>query len=374
MQRVAIYLLDQDKHTTASLGIFHYTQHLIRDFVKGQPPGFALTLWVSQKNRDDFVPSHCPDWVQVRCLPGSFGTGWRRLVADHILTIGLVLWDRPRAIHFPKGFMPFWLPFWVRRITTIHDTIIPYYRENYPNYFPRIKTAYLQYVLRRSYRHAEQVIAVSHFSSDCLRKIYGERASVHVIPSFGFCRPASLEPPEQKEGIFVMGSCMPHKATAEALRRLEMYAQATGVSERITVSGVRSLDEIPGLRQPCSLPVDIVGRLSYAVLLKRLAASRALVVMSEIEGFGLPLLEAYAVGTPVVFRNVASMREILEGIPGGWDGASDRSFCEALDACLSMPASEIGSIQRKLALRYDWSKSVNETRCVYQTALGQKGA
>ena len=370
----AIYLLDQDRQTTSSLGIFNYTRNLIRGMAEAEPPGFNVALWVSRTNHDDFVPSPCPDWMQVVCVEGRFGTGWRRLEADHGVAAWLALRHRPAVIHFPKGFLPAWLPAGVQRVVTIHDTIVSYYRTHYPTFFPRLKTGYFQVLLKRSFRQAERVISVSEFSARCLMDELGDRPALSVIPSAGFCPPPATDiTPAPRKGIFVIGSCLPHKATAETLRRLEAYAQATGFAEHITLSGVQRLDDIPGFRPPCNLPVDVVGRLPFSVLQAQIASHRVLVVLSEIEGFGLPFLEAYAVGTPVCFRNVASMREVLDGMPGAWDGVSNQSFCSALDECLSMSPSQLADIQRQLARRYDWRQAVANTLQVYRDGLGGDG-
>jgi len=368
--QVALYLLDQDPQTTSSLGILNYTRNLIQGMAEATPPGFEVALWVSRANHDVFVPEPCPDWIKVVCVDGRFGTGGRRLVADHGVVVWLAQHHHPAVIHFPKGFLPACLSSDIHRVVTIHDTIISYYREHYPCFFPRVKTAYFQYLLRRSYRRAEQVITVSDFSAQCLREAFGDRSSLHVIPSAGFCCPGHPLTSSGKSGVFVIGSRMPHKATAETLRRLEAYAKATGFDERITLSGVQRLEDIPGFRSPFAHPVELVGRLPFPELQQQMAASRALVVLSEIEGFGLPLLEAYAVGTPVCFRNVASMREVLDGMPGAWDGVSDASFRGALDACLTMPSEMLAEIQRQLAARYDWGRAVANTLQVYRDGLG----
>jgi hypothetical protein len=63
------------------------------------------------------------------------------------------------------------------------------------------------------------------------------------------------------------------------------------------------------------------------------------------------------------------MAEVLEGLPGGWDGVSDASFAAALDACLQMPASQLATIRDVLAARYSWKQSVADTVAVYRGLL-----
>ena len=90
-----------------------------------------------------------------------------------------------------------------------------------------------------------------------------------------------------------------------------------------------------------------------------------------MEGLGLPLLEAYGVGTPVCFRAASAMAEVLGQAPGAWDGKSDASFIEALDACLAMDRHEVERIQSELAKRFDWGRAVAETLDVYRRVIEQ---
>jgi len=369
LPRIAIYLLDQDQRTTSSLGIFHYSRNLVRGIAEGAYPGFEVVLWVSRANQADFLPPQMPGWMRVVCVDGRFGTGWRRLVADHMVTAWLARKQRPDLIHFPKGFLPAWLPSGIRRVVTIHDAIVSYYHSKYPRFYPRLKIAYFEFLLRRAFRCAEHVITVSDFSAQCLRNEFRDRPSLSVIPSAGFGPPGHTVT-KTRNGIFVMGSRLPHKATAETFRRLDAYARDTGFTETITVSGIQRLDDIPGFNPPQHLQIELAGRLSFEALMSRMAGSRALVVLSEIEGFGLPLLESYSVGTPVCFRNVASMREVLGGMPGAWDGASDHSFRVALNECVCMSASTLARIQQHLAVRYDWRTAVKNTLQVYRNEIG----
>jgi glycosyltransferase involved in cell wall biosynthesis len=366
---VAIYLLDQDRETTSSLGIFHCTRNLVRTMSELPDPGFEVSLWVGSANQAAFRPPVLPDWMNVVRVNGRYGNGVRRLVADHVAAPCLALAHRPRVLHFPKGWMPLWLPGSVRGVATLHDTIIQYYRATYPDYFPRLKTAYFHRMALHSLRRADHVITLSDFSARELTALApGAPPPIKVIPPAGLH--AGVAPPRgARRGLLVIGSPQPHKATAETLRRLDAYAAARGFTEPVMVAGVPGPAAVPGAAPPRVLRADFVGRVPFDELQRRMAASRALVVLSEIEGFGLPLLEAYAVHTPVCFRNTTAMAEVLEQAPGAWDGRTDESFFDALDACLALSAGDIAAIRNRLAERFNWRRSVEATLDVYRGLL-----
>ncbi len=102
--------------------------------------------------------------------------------------------------------------------------------------------------------------------------------------------------------------------------------------------------------------------LDDSLLQETYRSSRALILSSEIEGFGLPALEAYYLGSPVCFVNGTSVSEILGSAAskGGFDLGADDSFFHALDEVLEMEPEEVR--KRGLALRETFtSRSVAES-------------
>ena len=67
--------------------------------------------------------------------------------------------------------------------------------------------------------------------------------------------------------------------------------------------------------QPLQGHVVEIGRCSDAELLSHLQSARALLFPSLVEGFGLPLIEALSLGTPVIASDLPVFREISPGIP-----------------------------------------------------------
>jgi glycosyltransferase involved in cell wall biosynthesis len=61
-----------------------------------------------------------------------------------------------------------------------------------------------------------------------------------------------------------------------------------------------------------------------------LASARALLFPSLVEGYGLPLVEALQVGTPVIASDLPVFREIGQGVPDFLDPRDERGWEEAI--------------------------------------------
>jgi glycosyltransferase involved in cell wall biosynthesis len=98
------------------------------------------------------------------------------------------------------------------------------------------------------------------------------------------------------------------------------------------------------------------------------SSARALILPSEIEGFGLPALEAYYLGTPVCFVKGTSVEEILAGVTGkgAFSLESRESFFAALEEVMAMDPSEIRRCGLKLRETFDSAKVAERIEAVFQ--------
>jgi glycosyltransferase involved in cell wall biosynthesis len=86
--------------------------------------------------------------------------------------------------------------------------------------------------------------------------------------------------------------------------RLEIIGRKVDGAEVVRV-------ETEMVRWGISRAVTLAGGMPHAALLKRLAEAAVLVNVSKAECFNMPLLEAMAVGTPVVCGDVDFQREVV---------------------------------------------------------------
>jgi glycosyltransferase involved in cell wall biosynthesis len=227
-----------------------------------------------------------------------------------------------------------------RNVVVIHDTAAL----RHPEWYSRPYVAWQRAVLPRIARRARLVITVSEFSKAEIAEMLG--ADALVIPN-GVderFRPS----PDKDDYALVVGTRIARKnlgalegaATALRGRGIELVAAGSGRSymrsERVTIRqlGYVPDDELPALY----------------------ARARVLLMPSLYEGFGLPVLEAMASGTPVVAANRGALPETAG------DAAlvvEPDEFAEAALEALDNERLIAAGLQR--AARFTWERTARQT-------------
>jgi len=181
----------------------------------------------------------------------------------------------------------------VPTVLTVHDLAIL----RSPEAFPRWHRLYGTLGLRKVLRAADAVIAVSQFTRDEVVELVGiapER--VRVVPN-------GVDPVFTSEGDVAGGDYVLAVATLEPRKNLGRTVDAA------RLAGVEL--RVVGARGWGGVEVDgWVGELPDPELAALYRGARCVVCASLYEGFGLPVLEAMACGTPVVTSRGTAMEEV----------------------------------------------------------------
>lgn len=106
------------------------------------------------------------------------------------------------------------------------------------------------------------------------------------------------------------------------------------------------------------------GHLPLPELQQVVAGARLLAFPSRYEGFGLPPLEAFAAGTPVLAGDLAVTREVLGDQARFADPDSAEAILDGLVVSLEDPAGSAGS-RREHARAYTWGRCAEATLTAY---------
>lgn len=124
-----------------------------------------------------------------------------------------------------------------------------------------------------------------------------------------------------------------HAILLEAWRRLGPTAP------RLILVGRRSFGAAQALRMLPELPmVEERGHCSDAELAGLVAGALAVLLPSQAEGFGIPVVEALAAGTPVIASDIPALVEVGQGVPA-YLPANDPAAWAAMVDAYSLPGS-----------------------------------
>ena len=237
--------------------------------------------------------------------------------------VGLLLAARRADIdvlHAPAYTAPIWGAPPI--VLTIHD--VSYAR--HPEWYPYRRDIVRRAFYRRSARAARVVVTDSMFSAGEIVAAYAIPRDRIVVAPLGADRrfspadPATrCELPQEISGPFVLhvGDLHERRNLATVVDAVigarQHFGSASAVS--LVLAGVdRGVgDALCAIASRAAVPEAVVklGAVSEDLLVSLYRCATALVYPSLYEGFGLPVLEAMACGTPVIASRAASIPEVV---------------------------------------------------------------
>ncbi len=347
---ITAYLADQNPGYDRSYGISRMSQVVLESlhsisFIKIK----AIVSTTSQQ---------APEKLEsMETLPWGTRQKWLRLLTDHLHPLFRHGIARPVVYYFPKGYLPL-LSYWCQpSVVTIHDTIIQYDADHFPNWRKCYEYFYWEMMLKHTLRRATRIMTVSESSKRQIHDFMDRHgiARRDITVTYEPCLYQKISQPVDapKENYVVhLASCEPHKRTAHLIRW--WHDAETQGRHLPTLQLIGTVP--PEVAALLASSLSIVKRpfLEEAALQSAYLGARALILPSEIEGFGLPALEAYYLGTPICFVKGTSVGEILSVATtrGGFTLDDPESLFTALSDVMAMSRGEVHQCGLKLRETY----------------------
>ncbi|MFZ1259257.1 MAG: glycosyltransferase family 1 protein, partial [Chitinophagaceae bacterium] len=184
---------------------------------------------------------------------------------------------------------------------------------------------YFKFFFKRFARKAKRIATISEYSKKDIADYYKLDSSTIDNVSCGINSNFSPLDEQQisevknkwsggKPYYFFVGSMHPRKNIKRLIDAFNLFKQKTGSNFKLILAGsiLWSKTEIEDSYTNSPYKEDIIftGRLSDEDLQKMLGAAYALSFVPIFEGFGLPIVEAFQSGVPVICSNVTSMPEV----------------------------------------------------------------
>lgn len=229
------------------------------------------------------------------------------------------------------------------------------------------------------------VITVSENTrNDILQRFPDVAAKTHVVH---WGRPDACDLPKvateassaRQPYLLAFGGGAPRKNTTYTLERFAgACARLPGV--RMVLVGMRPgahTDAVLAHAQTLGVRdrIDLPGFVSESQLGKWIEGALAVLYLSKYEGFGLPILEALALGTPVIASDAASIPEVL-GVSGGCFPLSEPDRIERAIAQLVQSEevrAQLLAAEQQASHRFNWRETAHQTlQILRQAALSRR--
>src|SRR5688572_3309644 len=306
------------------------TRHLLRDRLEGvgtvthevmkrivrDHPDDHYDYFFDRKIQPEFI--HGPNVTGHSCFPPTRLPFLLRYWLNHPVAKNIKRL-KDDVFFSPDGFVPLELK--TPKVTMIHDVaflrnplhLIPRQRQFYDRWMP----VFIQ--------QADHIITVSHFSKMELiagYRIPEQKISVvynGVAPTY---QPLSAEKQtEVREKYFggrpfllYLGSIHPRKNILTLIRAFEKFKSQNKSDYYLVIAGRPSWytrEIFQSVRNsPWQDDIQLTGFVEADTARSLIASADALIYPSRYEGFGLPVIEAMASGTPVICSNVSSLPEV----------------------------------------------------------------
>jgi glycosyltransferase involved in cell wall biosynthesis len=261
-------------------------------------------------------------WDTTASLPPTF----EQVNLGVYRRLSFFLWQQTVALHrleadwyLANFFLPPLIP--CKGVVAVHDLSF----RSHPEYFPRPVAWYMRWLTGWAIRQAQCVLTGSEFSRQEILRFYQVDPHKVVTVPYGVGSEFYLADGQIDEAtqpailarygisgpyILALGNIHPRKNLTRLLDAyLRLRQQRKSLPEMVW-AGLERWDSGELLERARSAGVILTGFVAQEDLPALYRGAAMLVYPSLYEGFGLPLLEAMACGTPVVTGNSASLPEV----------------------------------------------------------------
>ncbi len=292
-------------------------------------------------------------------------------------------WTAPHAdiFHTCKLLNP---PRRAKLTATVHDLTCWLLPETHS----KVNVAADRFFADRILKHADALIAVSEATrQDAIRilKLPAEKIRVihhGIAESFFQVTPEDGATVRSRLGLakpylLFVGTIEPRKNVARLLNAYQALSTSTRDAFDLVLAGppgwsqseilARLRSPAPGVRYP--------GYVDEGDLAGLFAGATAFVYPSLYEGFGFPVAQAMAAGTPVITSNLSSLPEIAGDAAILVEPQSESALRDAMEEMLTSPTrrAKLAALGRENARRFTWTRCARESLQFFEDVVGHSG-
>ncbi len=357
-----IWIDGYEANITQRLGSSQVAFELLRNLEKiDQKNDYTILLQTSPLND---LPKERHLWKYKVLKPKKL---WTKIALPLLLYTSK---EKPDIFFSPTHYIPRFVPVSVKKVVTIFDLSFLHF----PEMFTKRDLWQLKNWTKFSVQNADHIITISNFSKQDIIRQYRVSKDKITVAYPGFDKEI-FKPKIEKQDHYIIyiGTIQPRK---NLLRLIEAVSRIDNLN--LIIVGKSTGEGRQGwmyekiLKAPKELGIEdrvkFLGFVPTQDLQSLLTGAVAYIQPSLYEGFGIPVLEAMACGTPVIVSNVSSLPEVAGNAGVLIDPYSIDQIEQAIrtittDRKLRQKYSKAGIIQAK---RFSWSKMAKEVLKVFE--------
>lgn len=331
-------------------GVEWYSHHIISELVKILPAEDEVVLYTRSP-----IGLKLPKNVKEKRIE-------RRRLWTILGLSGEIRKNRPDVLFVPSHTLPLFLA--PRTVTMIHDTAFRHFRRAY-GFF---QYHYLNWSTKFAVKRATNILTPSEATAHDLVKLFGCKREKIVVVQHGFGGLSKSEYSEVLERFELKSKkYLLFVGRLELKKNLKRLVEAFKIFREghedfyLVLAGKRGLGfekiwqavKKAGLERFVIMP-GYVSEGEKAFLLEH---CEAFVFPSLYEGFGLPLLEAFSFGRPVLCSKNAALKEVAAGAAVYCEALEVKDIAEKLEEVLGFD----GEKGRERLTDFSWKKAAAET-------------
>ncbi len=359
-------------------GVGHYTYYLVKHLLKLDKKNKYVLFF---DHRSSSVQEFKRKQVEIIRFPFSEYKRYLPYAYSHVFVTRVLNQANLDLFHSPANVIP--LQYTKPAVVTVHDLAI----YQHPEWFPPKQDFSVKVLVPRSLAKAKQIIAVSHSTANDIKKEFHIPASHITVIHEGY---EAVKMPSKlathavrkkfklsEQYFFYVGTLEPRKNIAGMIQAFDTLVRRKPrryKNVQLVLAGAKGYqfqDNYKAIQSVKSGSVRYVGYLSSKDKQALLQGALGFVFPSLYEGFGLPVLEAMAAGTPVITANVASLPEVAGKAAILVNPTSSLALQTAMDKLMSAKVRSTYSKRgKRQAKQFSWERCAKETLKVYQQAVG----
>lgn len=370
-------------HNYRNGGVSRYIRSLLTGLAK-HPGEHKFTVFVNGQAVIEQLTSMSICHPQITYVPATWSESQptARIVWEQLTLPSLIRQKRIDVLHSPVNVLPEMLPQHCAGVVTLHD--LAFLR--FPDVLTRSKRLYHRTFTVRSLRRATMIIAVSESTRQDAIELVGIPAkhiqTVYTCINERFSNVSKEDEAHalrQKYGLtggflLYLGTLEPRKNIPTLIEAYARLRQTYNRQEKLVIAGGKGwlYDTIFEKVQALGLESEVIfpGFVPDEEQATWYAAASAFVYPSLYEGFGLPVAEALACGTPTVTTTVSSLPEAGTGVALTVEPHDVTAMADALYTALtdSTLREKCRAIAPTIAERFSAHAMVQHTLRVYEQA------